>query len=148
MLFLFLILAFGAGFFGSQFEPGAWYAALAKPAWNPPGWLFGPVWALLYTAMAVAAWMVWKRRRELDVRRPLAFWGGQLVLNAMWSWLFFGRHQMGLALAEILTLLGLILVTCVLFWRIRPAAGMLLVPYIAWVTFASVLNATIWRLNG
>lgn len=148
MLILFLVLAFGAAIFGAQFEPGAWYAALEKPSWNPPNWLFGPVWTLLYTAMAVAAWMVWKQRTEHDVRLALGFWGAQLVLNALWSWLFFGRHAMGLALIEILTLLTFIVVTCVLFWRLRPAAGMLLVPYIAWVAFASLLNATLWRLNG
>lgn len=148
MLLLFLALAAAAGLFAGQFEPGAWYAALDKPSWNPPSWLFGPVWLALYISMAVAAWMVWQRRAAVDVRMPLGFWGAQLVLNALWSWLFFGRHQMALATAEILVLLLLIIVTSALFWRVRPLAGALLVPYALWIAFASLLTATLWRLNG
>lgn len=131
-----------------MFMPGEWYAGLAKPAWNPPNWLFGPVWTVLYILMAVAAWLVWRRQGLAGAALPLLVFVVQLVLNAMWSWLFFGLQRPGVALAEILVLWVAILVTILLFFRVRSVAGILLIPYLLWVSFAAVLNFTIWRLNG
>lgn len=146
-LVLSIMVVAGAATFGAIFTPGEWYAGLTKPGWNPPNWLFGPVWSLLYLMMAVAAWLVWRQRGRQRVRAPLCVYGFQLVLNALWSWLFFGLHRMGLALAEILLLAVMILATIVLFWRVSRAAGLLLVPYLAWVSFAAFLNFTLLRLN-
>jgi translocator protein len=141
----FVALAFSAAWIGSRFPPGAWYDGLVKPSWNPPSWLFGPVWTVLYLAMAVAAWMVWKRHGWRGPALPM--WCVQLALNAAWSWLFFGLHRPAWAFAEIVVLWLAIAVTLNLFWRIRTTAGWLLVPYLAWVTFAALLNWTLWRLN-
>lgn len=125
---------------------GTWYQGLAKPSFNPPDWVFGPVWTTLYVLMAIAAWRVW--RLELARRRPaLALWALQLALNLCWSFVFFGARAIGPALAEIVVLLAAILATLVLFWRLDRLAGALLVPYAAWVAFAAVLNAALWRLN-
>ncbi len=124
-----------------------WYAGLAKPGWNPPNWVFGPVWSALYLSMAVAAWLVWRQAGWAGAARPLGLFGAQLVLNVLWSILFFGLHRPDLAFGEILILWAFILATLVLFWRWSKAAGLLLVPYLAWVTFASVLNFAVWRLN-
>jgi len=132
---------------GAGFGPGEWYAQLNKPAWNPPNWLFGPVWTTLYLMMAVAAWMVWRRRDRTIVSGALAVYSTQLLLNALWSPLFFGAKMMGIALVEILLLEIFILLTIVLFYRVRPVAAFLLVPYACWVGFASFLNFTLWRLN-
>jgi len=143
-LVLFLLLAFAAGFIGSRFLPGAWYAQLVKPPFNPPNWIFAPVWTALYAIMAVAAWRVWQRRgADLAIR----LWLVQLVLNAAWSWLFFGRHNLGGALVEIVALLALVVATTVAFWRRDRLAGGLMLPYAAWVAFATVLNASLWYLN-
>lgn len=125
--------------------PGAWYAALHKPTWNPPAWVFGPTWTLLYTLMAVAAWLVWKRA---GFSKPLLFYFVQLALNAAWTPIFFGLHWLGVSVAVIVALWLMIAVTLVAFHRVRNAAGWLLVPYLMWVSFAAVLNVTIWRLNG
>ena len=140
-------LAFGAAAFGAQFGTGEWYANLTKPPFNPPNWIFGPVWTLLYTGMAVAAWLVWRRRAAHAVTLPLALYALQLLLNAAWSWLFFGLHQMGLAFFDILLLDAVVLTTLVLFWRIHRGAGALFVPYLAWISFASLLNFSLWWLN-
>jgi len=132
---------------------GTWYAGLAKPAFNPPNWLFAPVWTALYLMMAFAGWRVWRRRGAtgvggaLDVRLALGAWALQLALNLVWSFLFFGARLIGAALAESMLLLAAILATAVLFWRIDRVAGALFVPYAAWVAFATVLTAALWRLN-
>ena len=126
---------------------GTWYAGLAKPAFNPPDWVFGPVWTALYLMIAVAGWRVWRRRSESGAWLALGAWGVQLSLNLSWSLLFFGARMIGMALAEIAVLLAAILITATLFWRIDRIAGALLVPYAAWVGFATVLNAALWRLN-
>lgn len=141
----FLALMFGAGFFGAQFRPGAWYAALAKPSWTPPNWLFGPVWTALYVAIAMAGWLVW--RRTVRMQAALGCWIAQWVLNAVWSWLFFGLHQPGWALVEILVLLGTIIGFVVTAWPVSRGAALLFVPYGLWVTFATALNAAVWHLN-
>jgi len=143
-----LALTFSAAYVGSRFPPDDWYAALSKPAWNPPGWLFGPVWGILYLLMAIAAWLVWRKSGFSGAAVPLGMFVLQLGLNAAWSWLFFGRQELGLALIEILVLWGAILGTLIGFWRVNPISGILLVPYLLWVTFASFLNFTLWRLNG
>lgn len=148
MILFFLALSFGAALVGSQFMPGAWYAEIVKPSWNPPSWVFGPVWTVLYVLMAVAAWLVWRAGggwRGAAV--PLSLWLVQLVLNAGWSWLFFGQRRIDLALVEI-TVLWLTILGCVLlFWRVRPLAAGLMLPYLGWVAFAAVLNGTLWSLN-
>jgi translocator protein len=142
-----LLAAFAAAGIGSLFSPGAWYAQLDKPSWNPPGWIFGPVWTALYTMMAIAAWLVWRRGGFAGAPVALALFGAQLVLNAMWSWLFFGLHRPALALVDIVALLVAIAATIVAFWQHSRPAALLLVPYLGWVGFATALNLTLWRLN-
>ena len=125
--------------------PG-WYAALAKPAFNPPAWVFGPVWTALYIMMAIAAWRIWW---GTDPRRGPALWwyAAQLALNAAWSQVFFGLERPGWALVVIVALLAMVAATAWRFWSIDRIAGWLLVPYLAWVGFASLLNGAIVRLN-
>jgi tryptophan-rich sensory protein len=125
----------------------SWYATLAKPSWNPPNWVFGPVWSALYLSMAVAAWLVWRQGGFARAMLPLALFGVQLVLNVLWSCLFFGLQNPGLAFVGVMLLWAGIAATMVTFWQRSVVAGILFVPYLAWVTFASVLNFTIWRLN-
>jgi benzodiazapine receptor len=125
-----------------------WYPNLVKPSFNPPAWIFGPVWTVLYLMMGVAAYIVWKRGLDADgVRIALGAFLIQLVLNGLWSLLFFGLKSPSAAFAEILVLWLAIGITVWLFWRVVPAAGALLLPYWAWVSFATVLNGSIWRLN-
>jgi tryptophan-rich sensory protein len=126
----------------------AWYPTLVKPSFNPPSWVFGPVWTLLYLMMGIAAFLVWQKGWESGaVKAALALFAIQLIFNGLWSVLFFGMRAPGLAFAEILLLWISIGGTIVLFWRVTPIAGMLLLPYEAWVTFAAVLNGAIWLLN-
>jgi benzodiazapine receptor len=122
-----------------------WYANLNKPTWSPPNWLFGPVWTILYVAMAVAAWMVWQKSGLME--RPMKLFVLQLSLNAAWSVIFFGLRSPGAAFAEIVALWLAILATLVEFWKVAPAAGWLFVPYLAWVCYAAALNLSIFRLN-
>jgi translocator protein len=123
--------------------PGEWYASLHKPAWNPPAWLFGPVWTALYLMMATAAWQVWRRAGG----RPLRLYFAQLTLNAAWTPVFFGAREMGWALLVILLLWAAILATLLAFRRASKPAAWLLAPYLAWVSFATFLNFTLWRMN-
>jgi benzodiazapine receptor len=136
-----------AGWVGSRYMPGEWYATLAKPAWNPPSAVFGPVWTALYVLMGVSAWLVWRQVGFSGARGPLSLFITQLVLNGLWSYLFFGRHMPGVAFVEIVVLWFFIAATLVAFWKIRPMAGALLIPYGCWVGFASALNFQLWRLN-
>ena len=140
----FLVAAVGAA---ASLQAGVFYAELTLPDWAPPASVFGPVWTVLYAMMAVSAWLIWQRRETGLARLALAVFVVQLVLNALWSWLFFGWRLGALSFADIVVLWVLIVVTLVLFYRIRPLAGLLLVPYLAWVSFASVLNFSIWQLN-
>ncbi len=144
-LIVFLAVTFAVAAFGAQFTPGPWYESLVKPAWNPPNWIFAPVWSVLYAMMGIAAWLVWWQVRSLGL--PMFLWFGQLVLNAMWSWLFFGLERLDLAALEIVFLLSAIVATTIAFFRVHWPAGTLLIPYAAWVSFATVLNFAIWRLN-
>jgi len=139
--------AAGLGAAATTPEIRGWYASIAKPTWNPPAWIFGPVWTLLFLMMAVAAWLVWRRAGFAGAKLPLAFFAIQLALNTLWSVLFFGFHNPGAAAVEIVLLWAAVLATLITFWRRSHWAGGLLVPYLAWVSFASVLNFTIWRLN-
>jgi tryptophan-rich sensory protein/uncharacterized protein YbjT (DUF2867 family) len=142
-----LLVCFAAASLGGVFMPREWYAALKKPAWNPPGWIFGPVWTALYTMMAAAAWLVWQRGGFVSQRRPLTLFLAQLALNAAWTPLFFGLHLPGLAFAEILLLWLAIAATLTSFRGVSRAASWLLAPYLAWVSFATALNFALWRLN-
>ena len=142
-----LLLCFAAASPGAVFMPGEWFAALKKPSWNPPGWVFGPVWTALYAMMAAAAWLVWQRGGWKEQRKPLLIFLAQLALNAVWTPLFFGLHRPGVAFAEIVLLWLAIVATLVAFRPVNRTAAWLLVPYLAWVSFAAVLNGTLWRLN-
>jgi translocator protein len=140
-------VTFAAAAMGGLFLPGDWYASLQKPAWNPPNWIFGPVWTALYTIMAVAAWLVWKRGGFAGQRGALLCFLVQLLFNALWSPLFFGLHLTGLAFVDLLLLWLALLATFAAFWKAHRLAGAMLLPYLAWVTFAGALNFAIWRLN-
>lgn len=124
-----------------------WYATLNKPLWTPPSWVFGPVWTVLYIAMAVAAWLVWRQRETGGVWVPLLLFAVQLALNMAWSWLFFGLKSPALGFADIVLLWIAIAATLVAFWGRSRVAGLLLAPYLVWVTFAAALNYSIWQLN-
>jgi translocator protein len=144
-LIVFLVLVVGGGLaIGYLTAPGEWYAQLAKPAFNPPGWVFGPVWTVLYVLIAVVGWRVWQRDRD---GWPMKLWWIQLAANFLWSPVFFAAHQIGLALLVILVLLAAILAFVASAWRQDRVAAWLFVPYAAWVAFASVLNGSIWMLN-
>ena len=146
-LFGWVALCFLTAWIGSRFMPGEWYFQLQKPVWTPPGYLFGPVWSLLYLTMGVAAWLVWKRAGFAGARIALILFLAQLALNGVWSWIFFGLHKPGIAFAEILVLWGMILGTLIAFWQKSPPAGILLIPYLIWVSFAAALNFAIWQIN-
>jgi len=124
-----------------------WYAQLSRPSWTPPNGIFGPVWLVLYLSMAIAAWLVWCQRHTSAMAWPLGLFAVQLGLNGAWSYLFFGQHNIFAALVDIVLLWCGIVATLLAFWRVRPLAGWLFVPYLLWVTYAVALNATIWRLN-
>jgi translocator protein len=140
-------ISFAAAAVGAQATDPVWYQALERPGWAPPSWLFGPVWTVLYLLMGIAAWLVWVRGGFAGARLALGLFLAQLVLNAAWSWLFFGLRRPDLALAEIVLLWLLILATMLAFGRQRRPAAWLLVPYLLWVTFAAALNLSVWRLN-
>jgi len=140
----FIAAAVGAA---ASTDPGPFYAQLVRPEWAPPASAFGPVWTVLYAFMGIAAWLVWRVGGFSAARGALVLFLLQLALNALWSWLFFGLHLGALALAEVLLLWALIAGTLIAFWRVRSFAGVLLVPYLFWVTFASVLNFALVCLN-
>jgi tryptophan-rich sensory protein len=149
-LALFLVLAFAAAGIGALATTTGiegWYATLQKPSWNPPRALFGPVWTVLYVLMAVATWQAWNTGEGGQARRTVSLYSAQLTLNALWSVLFFGLHRPDMAFVEILILWAVLLVILFRYWRIKKAAAWLWMPYVLWVTFAAVLNGTIWSLN-
>jgi tryptophan-rich sensory protein len=144
-LILFLVLVLGGGLaIGYVTAPGAWYAGLAKPSFNPPGRIFGPVWTVLYVLITVAGWRTFERDRR---GWPMRLWWAQLALNFLWSPVFFFAHRIGLALAIVLLMLAAILAFLATVWRQDRVAAWLFVPYAAWVAFASALNAAILALN-
>lgn len=149
-LILSIVIAQAAGLIGSIFTFSAiptWYAGLEKPFFSPPNWLFGPAWLLLYTLMGTAAYLVWKKRGISGAKSALLLYGVHLAFNALWSIIFFGMKNPGLAFGEIVILWALILVVSLKFLKIEKLAGLLFIPYIAWVTFAAILNFAVWRLN-
>jgi benzodiazapine receptor len=147
-VFLAICLAVSAiGSAATASSVGSWYATLTKPAFNPPNWIFAPVWTALYFMMATAGWRVWRREGLHRASWALSLFALQLALNLAWSILFFGMRSIGAALVEIVVLLLAILATTAVFWQRDRLAGMLFVPYAAWVAFATVLNAALWHLN-
>jgi translocator protein len=145
-----LAACYGAAALGAMSTSSSvstWYQALHKPAFNPPSWVFGPVWTVLYGMMACAAWLVWRKLGFGEARLPLSLFIVQLCLNTAWSVLFFGLRQPGWACLEICLLWAAIAATLATFWRVSPVAGWLLVPYLLWVSFAAILNLNLWLLN-
>lgn len=146
-----ILVCESAGIIGAFFTTRSvrtWYVDLAKPWFNPPGWVFGPAWTILYALMGVALYLVWKEDGEIKDKTPaLVLFFVQLLLNAAWSFIFFGARSPFLAFIEITILWLSIVVTLFLFWRISTTAGYLLVPYLLWVTFAAILNYSIWKMN-
>jgi tryptophan-rich sensory protein len=150
VLIAFFLITFLAAFIGNFFTmPNIqdWYSSLNKPSFSPPNWLFGPVWTILYFLMAISAFLVWQRRENSQAKKALTFYFIQLVLNTLWSIIFFGWHNLGLAFVEIILLWVFILLTLISFYKIVRIAGILFIPYILWVSFAGFLNFTIWQLN-
>jgi tryptophan-rich sensory protein len=150
VLSLLVILCLGAGGIGAwatTSEIQTWYRTIDKPSWNPPDAVFGPVWTVLYLLMATAAWLVWRSGELSATRIALGWFAVQLVLNTLWSFLFFGMHQPGWAFAELLLLWLVIAATAAQFFSHSRPAGWLMMPYLAWVTFAGALNFAIWQLN-
>lgn len=141
---VFIVIVVIAASSGAVFKPGEWYESLRKPAWTPPKWAFPVVWTLLYAAMAYAGWQVWTLS---GLSLPIAFWGIQIVVNAMWSWMFFGLRRMRLALADIAVLWASILGFILTSWPISELAAALFLPYLVWVTIAGFLNYSVLRLN-
>jgi len=146
-LVVWVMLCFSVAGAGSRYTPGEWYESLAKPDWNPPNWVFAPVWTALYLTMATAAWRVTIKAPVGSRIVPLGLFVLQLLLNGVWSWLFFGLRNPGLAFVDIVALWVVLLITVITFWRADRLAGVLLTPYLAWVSFALALNLAIWRLN-
>ncbi|RPI46494.1 MAG: tryptophan-rich sensory protein [Betaproteobacteria bacterium] len=146
---LWLTITAAAAALGSlaSLQASEFYRELMRPDWAPAPGLFGPVWTLLYLSMALAAWLVWRERGARDTRLALSLFLAQLVANALWSWLFFAWHLGLAALADIVLLWILIVATLVAFWWIRRLAGVVLIPYLVWVTFAALLNLRVWQLN-
>ena len=147
VLVAFVGACFLAAATGAVFPAGDWYERLAKPSWRPPNWLFAPVWTVIYLTIAVSGWLVWRKYGFAGAALPLAIYLLQLVLNAAWTPIFFGLRRPDLAFFEILMLWLSIVATIATFRSLNAAAAWLLLPYLAWVTFAATLNFTVWRLN-
>jgi tryptophan-rich sensory protein len=144
-----LLVSAAAGAIGAwaSLDAQAFYAQLAKPSWAPPASVFGPVWTVLYALMGVAAWLVWRERAAPGRQAALGVFVAQLALNALWSWLFFAWHRGALAFGDVVLLLALVAVTTFMFWRVRTLAGLLMLPYLAWVAFATALCFRVWQDN-
>lgn len=143
----FLAATFGAGSTGALFKPGSWYRSLSKPVWTPPDWLFPIAWSLIYLAISVAAWWI-SLNPSVWAVPALALWSWQIVMNALWSPVFFGLRRLGAAMGVMVFLWTSVAITTALFWWIDPFAGWLMLPYLIWVSYAGALNAAIWRRNG
>ena len=136
-----------SGFFTATEIP-VWYQTISKPGWNPPSWIFGPVWTTLYLMMGIALFLVWKSEADPIIKKTaITLFISQLILNFFWSIIFFNQHQIGWALVEIIGMWIFILLTIFAFAQVNKTAAWLLVPYISWVSFATILNYTIWKLN-
>jgi len=146
-LVILLVISFIPALLGSMFRPDAWYESLIKPALNPPGWIFGPVWTFLYITMGIAAWLVWLRRHNVRIQFALALFYIQLFFNGLWTFLFFGLRRPELAFVDILILWLAIACTLMAFWQKSRTAGLFLIPYLSWVSFAVYLNFELWQLN-
>lgn len=146
-LLLFIVIAFLPSLSAVTVQIGGWYETLNKPLWNPPSWLFGPVWTFLYTTIGLAAYFAWTRGRPEGRCVVFTVWGAQLFMNALWSPLFFGLHRPGWSMASLVLLWFLILLCIGLFSRQSRLAAWLLFPYFLWVSFAGALNASIWMMN-
>ena len=144
-----LVVSFAASAVGAvaSIQAQSFYGKLTQPSWAPPGWVFGPVWTTLYALMGVAAWLVWREGGFRKNKTSLSLFLVQLVVNALWSWLFFAWHLGAYALIDLIALWLLIIATLVTFWRVNPWSGVLLVPYLLWVSFAGFLNYAVWQLN-
>ena len=150
-LVFWLVVCFGVALVGARLtvrEVKGWYKTLSRPVFNPPDGIFPVVWNVLYFVMAIAAWQIGGELPSRFRTAGLILFVGQLALNLAWSWIFFRRHALGAAFAEVLVLWAAIGATTLLFFQVRPSAGWLMTPYWAWVSFASVLNGAIWKLNG
>ncbi len=147
LLVVFIGVSLSAGAVGAFFMPGAWYDTLAKPAWTPPGWVFGPVWTLLYVLMGIAAWRVGYRAGGSGAWGFLTLFFIHLLVNAAWSWLFFGLRQPAWAMADLTLLWVMVLAMMLWAWQVDRPASVLLWPYLAWVSYAGTLNAGIVWLN-
>jgi tryptophan-rich sensory protein len=143
----FAVAGLGSIITTAQTSPGGWYETLDKPFFNPPSWLFGPVWTILYVLIAISGWLVWRQSGFSRTRGAMLLFFGQLALNLLWTAIFFGLRAPGLALVEIWILWAAILLTALAFRSLSRLAAVLLLPYLAWVTFAAILNAAIWWLN-
>lgn len=146
----FLLLCFAVSGLGGAITAtsvGTWYQTLERTVLSPPDWVFAPVWTTLYLFMAIAGWRIWRLESSQLRRQALTLYGSQLALNLIWSFIFFGLQEIGWSLVEILVLLLAILATMVLFWRLDRPAGLLFLPYAAWVSYATILTATLWWLN-
>jgi tryptophan-rich sensory protein len=143
----FVAACFAAALPGAFFRPGKWFEDLAKPRWRPPNWLFAPVWSVLYLTIAVSGWLVWRRWGFAGAALPLCVYGVSLAINAAWSVCFFGLRKPGIALIDIALLWLSIAATIFVFYPVERNAALLLLPYLAWVSFASALNFAIWRMN-
>lgn len=143
---VFVGLVVAAAVFGGQWGAGPWYNSLSKPSWTPPNWLFPIAWSILYLMIAIAGWLIWVTPHEKRTLL-LAIWGGQLLLNATWSYLFFGRKELALALVEIAAMWLSIAAFTVLAWDVNQRAALLFMPYLVWVSYAAALNASIWVRN-
>ena len=149
-LFISIAVCLGIGGLGAALttpEIDGWYRTIAKPSWNPPDAVFGPVWTTLYLMMAIAAWLVWRQAGFKTSKIALILFSSQLVLNLAWSLIFFRMHAMGFAFFELVALWVLIAFTMIAFLQHSRLAGVLMGPYLAWVSFAGVLNFAIWQLN-
>jgi len=143
-LLSFIGLVIAAALSGAQFTPGPWYEALSKPSWTPPNWLFPVAWTVLYLMIAIAGWLAWKSG---GVSSAVTIWGIGLILNALWSYLMFGRHEIGLALIDVVALWLATAAFIWAAWELEPMAAYLFMPYLAWVSIAAALNFEVWRLN-
>jgi len=142
-----LAFAMLAAWLATWLMPDEWYKELSKPSWNPPDKLYVPVWIVTYALMGAAAWLIWKSGGVVGMLLPLGLFTVQLVLQVAWSWLLFGRHRIDLALIDIVAVWMLLLATLILFWGVLPLTGILLIPSLAWVSFAAALNGAVWHKN-